>query len=274
MSLSRKEKLIAIILSLLLVATIAAGYFLYLQPKKAEVERTEKELQMEEQLLTVIQGKVMAASTTTFESTVELQKQVPVKPLLSKLLLDIEKAEIISESFVTNMSFTDGEITIENISEIEEKVEEDLNGDTTGNGESTEGTESTDTGQADASPKENTIPLPTGVKKITVNLSVESPTYFELEKFIETLEDNLRIVVVESIEFNGYEEIIKLEQQIEPLSYNLAVSAFYMPTLLDLQNQLPIIEVPIPSNKKNPLNTFPDLKDEEKDMNASSETTN
>ena len=55
---------------------------------------------------------------------------------------------------------------------------------------------------------EQEAPAPTtGLKKLTVSLSVESPTYEDLEKFIETLESLKRIVVVESINYTGGEEI-------------------------------------------------------------------
>lgn len=104
----------------------------------------------------------------------------------------------------------------------------------------------------------NTI---TGLKKLTISLSVESPTYEDLEKFISTLESLNRIVVVESINYSGGKEITSLD--IEPadkkLSYSLSVSAYYLPTLNDLIAELPKIDAPAPANKKNPLSTFTDV---------------
>ncbi|WP_141650897.1 hypothetical protein [Neobacillus massiliamazoniensis] len=89
-------------------------------------------------------------------------------------------------------------------------------------------------------------------------MSIESPNYAKFEKFIGTLESLKRIVVVESISYTGGQEITSLAQSTQPLSYNLTVSAFYMPILADLTAQLPKIDAPAPANKQNPLSQFPD----------------
>jgi type IV pilus assembly protein PilO len=94
------------------------------------------------------------------------------------------------------------------------------------------------------------------MKKLTVNLSVESASYEDFEKFISTLESLKRIVVVESINYTGGPEITSLTDNINPLSYSLTISAFYMPTLADLQAQLPKIDTPAPAGKQNPLSQF------------------
>jgi type IV pilus assembly protein PilO len=64
--------------------------------------------------------------------------------------------------------------------------------------------------------------------------------------------------VVESINYTGGPEITSLDQEQTKLTYSLTVSAFYMPTLADLQAQLPHIDAPAPANKKNPLSQFTD----------------
>jgi type IV pilus assembly protein PilO len=94
------------------------------------------------------------------------------------------------------------------------------------------------------------------LKKLTVSLSVESPSYEDLEKFIDTLESLNRIVVVESISYSGGQEITSLDQEDEPLSYSLTISAFYMPSLTDLAAELPKIDAPAPAGKDNPLSQF------------------
>jgi type IV pilus assembly protein PilO len=82
-----------------------------------------------------------------------------------------------------------------------------------------------------------------------------------LEKFISTLESLNRIVVVESINYSGGQEITSLEKEpaADKLSYSLSVSAYYLPTLNDLIADLPKIDAPGPANKKNPLSAFTDI---------------
>ncbi|BDG36959.1 hypothetical protein [Saccharococcus caldoxylosilyticus] len=43
------------------------------------------------------------------ESIVALQKKIPVKPLTEQLLLDLEKAEVVSDSMITSISVSEGE---------------------------------------------------------------------------------------------------------------------------------------------------------------------
>jgi len=94
------------------------------------------------------------------------------------------------------------------------------------------------------------------MKKLTVSLSVESPSYEKLEKFIATLESLKRIIVVESISYSGGQEITSLDQEDQPLTYSLTISAFYMPSLTDLAAELPKIDAPKPAGKDNPLSQF------------------
>jgi type IV pilus assembly protein PilO len=101
--------------------------------------------------------------------------------------------------------------------------------------------------------------LPNGVKKLTVQLSVESQGYGEFEKFIDALEGLKRIVIVEAIDYSAGSELTSLDQGNKPFSYNLTVSAFYMPGLTDLKGQLPKIEAPNPAEKQNPLSQFPEV---------------
>ena len=57
--------------------------------------------------------------------------------------------------------------------------------------------------EVEAEQEAQTANTVTGLKKLTISLSVESPTYEDLEKFIRTLESLNRIVVVESINYTG-----------------------------------------------------------------------
>lgn len=250
MNLKLANKKLLIIVSLLLIVFLFAGlFFSVLYPKMNEIPLKEQELSSQEQLLSALQGQITNANSNTFQGTVSLQKMVPIKPLSQQLLLEIEKAEVVSGSFVVNMDFAvDGEVTeettegeegTEETTPLEERIEEDLDPDQAGEGE-----------------KREKVPLPTGVKKITVTLNVESPSYFELEEFISILENSERITVIESIDFTAGEEIIDYEQTSTPLNYQVVLSAFYMPSLTDLIDSLPKIESPEPANKKNPFSKF------------------
>jgi type IV pilus assembly protein PilO len=253
LKLSRKEKLILLAGILLVLLLIAIAQFMMLSPLKSELVTKEQSLQTEQKLLDGIIEKKADETNKVVEDTRELQKKVPVTPLQEQFILDLDRAENVSNSLVRSMSFSkDTDVTItppvqENAANGETSTDESLEVKTV---QEVEAEKVAQTG--------NTV---TGLKKLTISLNVESPTYEDLEKFIGTLESLNRIVVVESINYSGGQEITSLDKEPaeEKLSYSLSVSAYYLPTLNDLIADLPKIDAPGPANKKNPLSAFTDV---------------
>ncbi|MEH6993663.1 GspMb/PilO family protein [Neobacillus drentensis] len=242
--LSKKEKLTLLIGTLLVVLLIVIAQFLLLKPLKSDLEVKEQSLKSEQQLLETITQERMDDTAKVVEDTRELQKRVPVTPLQEQVILDLERTENVSNSHISSISFSVGaDVAV------------------TGSETPQEGTtETQETASDDAANQQPAAPAVSWVKKITMSLSVESPSYEQLEKFISTLESLNRIVVVENISYSGGQEVTSLSQgtENEKLTYSLTVSAFYLPTLDDLLADLPKIDAPSPANKKNPLSTFAD----------------
>jgi type IV pilus assembly protein PilO len=226
--------------------------FFYVNPLKSDLKLKNQTLDSEQNLLNSMGQKKNNADTTK-TNTRELQKRLPVEPLQDQFILDLEQAETVSDSQIKSMSFTND---VQNDTQVEQQNGNTLlpNGNTTNGNTVQQNTNSTGTenqSQGDA--------LPNGVKKLTVQLSVESQGYGEFEKFIDALEGLKRIVVVEAIDYSAGSEVTSLDQGNKPFSYNLTVSTFYMPGLTDLKGQLPKIEAPNPAKKQNPLSQFPEV---------------
>ncbi|WNS74461.1 pilus assembly protein PilO [Bacillus sp. DTU_2020_1000418_1_SI_GHA_SEK_038] len=236
---SKKGKLIGITGIILLILLFTGLYFLYIQPLKTTLANKQRELQTEEQLLSVIENQIKETGTDTFESTEALQKEIPVQPLVEQLLLDIEKAETVSGSLVSNMDFSDSELEEESAEETQETDDEET---------------------AEKADEKPSIPMPAGMKKTTVVLTVKSADYFSLEKFIQSLESETRTIIVENLQIYGQDEIISADQEKLAIETEITISAFYMPTLTDLIDQLPKMEVPNTSNKKNPFSMSGNIK--------------
>jgi type IV pilus assembly protein PilO len=254
LKLSKKEKLILLAGILLVFLLIATAQFMMLSPLKSELVTKEQSLQTEQKLLDGIIQKKADETTKVVEDTRELQKKVPITPLQEQFILDLERAENVSNSLVKSMSFSkDVDVTIT------PPVEE--NPGANGEANTDESLEVKTVQEVEAEKEAQTANTITGLKKLTISLNVESPTYEDLEKFISTLESLSRIVVVESINYSGGKEITSLETEPaeEKLSYSLSVSAYYLPTLNDLIADLPKIDAPGPANKKNPLSAFLDV---------------
>jgi type IV pilus assembly protein PilO len=242
---SKKQSLIIGIVTLLIVLFLVYAQFFKLSPLKLDLANKQQSLESEQKLLEIDSQKKAEDTKKTTEDTRELQKKLPVKPLQEQLILDLEKAENLSKSKINSMGFSkDADVN----TTADQATAENANGQ-----QAT--TNQTDTNQATAAQQTASAQI-AGLKKLTVSLSVESPSYEDLERFIDTLESLNRIVVVESISYSGGQEITSLDQEDEPLSYSLTISAFYMPSLTDLAAELPKIDAPAPAGKDNPLSQF------------------
>ncbi|RFU65876.1 pilus assembly protein PilO [Peribacillus glennii] len=269
-----KKQTFLLAAAILIAALLFTGiYFWILYPLKAETRIKQNELNSEQKLLELLDSKVSNTNDETFETTDELQKQLPVKPLTEQLLLDLEKAETVSDSFIASMTFSEGGA---------EQSSEETAGTSASDSHINPGKSQTaaNTGQndeaADVTPFQSqpaeqgaaqnqgqeTTQLPAGVQKITVNMEVESPSYFELEEFINSLEAMPRIITVDSISFAGTQEVTMALTPALPLTCKITVSAFYAPGLTDLQNQLPTMDAPEPAKKRYPFSDDPELNTE------------
>lgn len=248
--LGKKEKITLYTGIFLIIALIAFGYLLFIQPLRSSVQQKETELENQQKLLAVVQSRDIKTTGELKESSVQLQKQIPVKPLIEQFIIDLEMAETVSNSQILQISFNDeGAAGTENSAEptVEQATPP---ADTTQN--AVEGSEG--------------VPKPAGIKEITLDLSIESKSYFDLEKFIETLEGLDRIVEVKSIDFSGPPEVTSIgadtgsEQSKTP--FHLVLSIYYYPGLEDLEEELPEIETETPANKSNPLSNFSDVPED------------
>ena len=185
-----------------------------------------------------VSKKVDTAELLT--NTANLQKKLPVAELSDQFVLLLEKAEVASGSRIISIAFNKGDNTEAANTTAEDNIAaaEQANQDA----------KNAMNFQQDTATTPATT-LPAGVKKLTVTLSVESPSYTELEAFIKELEELPRITKVESLSFAGVAE----GDTSNVLTYSVVASTYYYPDLTDLKNQLPDYEAPAPSKKTNPL---------------------
>ena len=108
------NKLLLLISGVILLALLFTGlYFYLLNPLQSQIALKENELANAERLLDTINKKGVGANPISFESTTELQKKLPVKPLTDQLVRELEKAEIVSNSEIQSMTFAESDVTIQ-----------------------------------------------------------------------------------------------------------------------------------------------------------------
>ncbi|MCM3765447.1 hypothetical protein [Neobacillus niacini] len=254
---SKRDNLILAAVALVVILVIVYAQFIKLSPLKTDLKTKQQSLKMEQKLLEAVTQKKVDNTNQVVEGTRELQKVLPILPLQEQLILDLEKAEAVSNSQILSMSFSkDGELAMETSQPAAEGEAPQQNPI----GQADPNAASQTPAAAEGAPDQKTAdsahaqqPASPSLKKLTVQLSVESPSYVELEKFVQTLESLKRIVVVEAINYSGGQEATTADQLAEKLTYSLTISAFYMPDLADLAADLPKIDAPAPAGKINPL---------------------
>ncbi|MBB6445870.1 pilus assembly protein PilO [Bacillus benzoevorans] len=256
-----KKNLLIMILGIVLIGAVAAGgYFYFLQPLNNQLESKQAELDMANQQLTILENKLSNTSEETANSTMKLQKQIPVKRSVEQLMLDIEKAETVSN--VTIKTITMGSSGAdESVETAAQQTPQDTNenqADTkSDNQDQTNGKETASTTVLDEETDKQAAVLPSGVKKTPFTINGEAKNYFELQKFLDSLQALPRKIKLDNLSFKGLTEVMDAGQQNEKITFDLSVSAFYFPKLADLHSELPPIDTPDAANKKNPFNELP-----------------
>ena len=238
MSLRMQIKDVLLILLTFIIGAVLLGilYFRFYQPILIQSNTLDSELKLETKQLEIIQKRLEDIHLESIESTVELQRKVPVQPLADQLLLDLEKAEVVSGVHIKEISFTEDALNVEVNSEaLDEETDEEI---------------------------EPEVFLPDGMKQITAALSIDAKDYFEFEDFLAEIETLRRMMKVDQFSVSGPAEMTTSTGEEQVISFQVSVSAFYMPTLLELIDQLPQVNAPAPANKKDPFSRFPDSKEQ------------
>ncbi|RFB17684.1 hypothetical protein DZB84_07475 [Bacillus sp. HNG] len=245
---SRKQITYLVLAIVFLVGVFYLTYLLLVKPVKLKVSQLENSLKTEQRLLEVISDK--RPNGIPVISSTEIQKRIPVVPLVEQIVMDVQRAETLSESRVLNMSYSQSEFTL--IDETQPEGQQEA----TNTDNSTETNQETIDNGTDKQIEEAEIIDPVlidGLNQITVTIHVQSPNYEELENFLSALEHQTRITRVNSLSFTGTPELVSVSQVAEQLVYDVTISTFYMPKYTELAEEAPKLTVPPPSNKKNPL---------------------
>jgi type IV pilus assembly protein PilO len=222
----------------ILISLVVTGLFILagvnyfaLQPAENRLQYKKDELGIQVKLQEAVEAKVDSIDENETPDSNSLQKKIPVEPLTERVILDFEKAELLSGSTIQSIHFekTDGALAPK------------------------------ESEHTEAAPAGDTQ-LPALLKRIQMTIVVESPSYFEMEAFLDEIENLERIVEINGLYFQGEQE---LKENMEgysqdTITFEVIASAFYIPELNELKGGLPKIQSPSPSLKKDPFPQFPD----------------
>ncbi len=219
-----KKALIILIASVVLTMFIVTAFYLsFVSPMFQARTVAENQLLTEQKMLELLHEQEAEQEEEIAEQTTQLQRKLPVDPLIDQLLLDIQRVEALSNTYILDMNFVKGRPAnlVEGGTNEEEEVEV---GDTSET-----------------------------IRQVSVDLSIIANSYEDLFQFLAEIDRLPRIVSIESISFVGPDENIMIDNQTDSLHFLVAISTYYYPDLQQLREELPKVDHPEPSGKTNPL---------------------
>ncbi|PIC63854.1 pilus assembly protein PilO [Sporosarcina sp. P13] len=90
------------------------------------------------------------------------------------------------------------------------------------------------------------------LETVLMEVALVADTYDQVEKFIYEIEEMLRIMNVETIQFRGPAEKTEAETETEEMELVISFNAFFRPDLVNLQNEAPRVDAPAAALKDDP----------------------
>lgn len=218
----------SVIFSLIVLLTIIL-YTTMISPKKEEFKTVMQEVDNEETQIALIEEKIKKIEEQVQSSNTFLyQRQLPVSPLADQFILMLEKAEVLSNTVILDMQLSNSEASLK--AENEENQED----------EQEEGEQN----QAG------------NVKALEATIEISADDYYEIETFMDTIQQLERVTFVDQVKFKGKEEVIEIQEDdddVEKIQAELVVTTYYAPDFKNVKQNGPAVEFPQPSEKTTPL---------------------
>ncbi|MCH4825628.1 MAG: pilus assembly protein PilO [Planococcus sp. (in: firmicutes)] len=215
-NLTRRQKYMAMVIlaAAVLIGSIVFSYFTLYAPARDARLQAEQTLTSQKEVLMSLQAQQKSAPPAEKISIKDLQHKVTVKPLTDAILLQVEEAELLSQSLVTSVNFTEAPLTLlqpieglENVQEVVTSVE------------------------FNAQNYEGITTFIEEIEKMERIMVVEAIDFTSIPEVIK-------------------EEASETQ---EPLTVSLSFASYYRPDLVGLENSLLKIDSPAPAKKANPF---------------------
>lgn len=212
----------SVIFSLIILLSITL-YMTMISPKKEEIKTVMQEVDNEETQIALIEEKIKKIEEKVQSSNTFLyQRQLPVSPLADQFILMLEKAEVLSNTVILDMQLSNSEASLTADNE-ENQEEQNKRGN---------------------------------VKALEATLKISADDYYEIETFMDTIQQLERVTFVDQVKFKGKEEVIEMQEDdddVEKIQAELVVTTYYAPDFKNVKQNGPSIEFPQPSEKTTPL---------------------
>ncbi|MDV6377226.1 pilus assembly protein PilO [Sporosarcina sp. GW1-11] len=90
------------------------------------------------------------------------------------------------------------------------------------------------------------------LETVLMEVKLVADTYGQVENFIYEIEEMLRIMNVETIQFKGLPEKTEAESDLGEMELVISFNAFFRPDLVNLQSEAPRVDAPAAAGKDDP----------------------
>lgn len=226
-----KRTLFLLLLSLIFLGLLAV-YLFFIQPLSGELRTAKNTSVSLEADIDVFEAKNSPELSKKDIDTLLLQKKVPLKPELEKLLLTFQEIEQTSGSRIDEVEFEyDGSEPEFDLGQEEEKESgENAEDQENSSDEDTDGESQEDSAieeNADENTEDST--KPEKLHLVTAKLTVLSPDHEHFMKFIKEIEALKRVTRVDKLEFfkPAEKELEFQENPNETMAFTIHVTTFY-----------------------------------------------
>lgn len=128
MNFTKQQKDIAVVVlaSFLLIIAVGFTYFSVYLPAKESKLQMERSLASEKEVLMALQNQLKELPEGERINPLELQQKITVEPLSDKVLLQIEQAELLSDTLIKSVAFTEEPfeipVPIEGVENVQELI--------------------------------------------------------------------------------------------------------------------------------------------------------
>ncbi|NEU29776.1 type II secretion system protein M [bacterium LRH843] len=234
---TRQHILVAVAAFFMMIGFFYWMYGEVTSPVLAEHAEVEQLLTSERELLHTLEQATGEEKRDRIRSSVGLQQQLPVQPLIDQLLLSLSRAEGISGTYIRQVTVEESET--ESVSAPSDEEDLELVPDLIENEEVVE-------------------PLPPsilmeGLKTIRLHVTVRTKDYEGIARFTEEIDGLTRLMNIDSISYTSPKERMLIDDETGSLEFTIVVSAFYFPGAAELTEETPTIDYPNPAKKRTPF---------------------
>ncbi|RSL32630.1 hypothetical protein D7Z54_14360 [Salibacterium salarium] len=215
--------------AILIVGFGVLQYITTIQPLQADQQSLNEEVEILENRL----GEAERENVSTDDDTADLyslQRELPLQPLTDELLLELDRAEEMSGSYI---------LSAEKLDAAEQSAAQEESGETgqASGIDVSEGAllgEEPETDQTEAGP---VVKNRGEAATLSYLVRVRTPQYENLQLFLESLDQSIRLMNIDMLTFDGKQEQVWVDEEPSPLTITIMLTAFYYPDTEQLEER-------------------------------------